>query len=117
MESAAVPAPTGEGGGGQRGLKKNAIGYASNVVIGVASVAPGYSIAATLGFVVAVGGIGLHAPAAMLVAFVPMFFIAFAYRYMNAAEPDCGTTFSWVTSGFGPSLGWLGGWAIVVTDI
>ncbi len=38
---------------GDKGLKKNAIGFASSVVIGVASTAPGYSLAATLGFVVA----------------------------------------------------------------
>jgi amino acid transporter len=118
MESASAaagaPAPSQAGEGG---LKKNAIGYISNVVIGVASTAPGYSIAATLGFVVAVAGVGLAAPAVMLVSFLPMFCIAYAYRYMNKADPDCGTTFSWATRGLGPSLGWLGGWAIVVTDV
>ncbi len=63
MESSAAPAedlPTGAATG-EKGLKSNAIGYASNLVIGVASTAPGYSLAATLGFVVAVGGIGFHA--------------------------------------------------------
>ncbi len=99
------------------GLKQNAIGYISNIVIGVASTAPGYSIAATLGFVVAIEGVGLQAPAVMLIAFLPMFCIAYAYRYMNQADPDCGTTFSWATRGLGPSWGWLGGWAIVATDV
>ena len=99
------------------GLKENAIGYLSNIVIGVASTAPGYSIAATLGFVVAIEGVGLQAPAVMLIAFLPMFCIAYAYRYMNQADPDCGTTFSWATRGLGPSWGWLGGWAIVATDV
>jgi amino acid transporter len=107
--SQAEPAP-GE-------LKQNAIGYISNIVIGVASTAPGYSIAATLGFVVALEGVGLQAPAVMLIAFLPMFCIAYAYRYMNQADPDCGTTFSWATRGLGPSWGWLGGWAIVATDV
>src|SRR5215218_9951111 len=37
----------------QKGLKANAIGFASSVVIGVASTAPGYSLAAVLGLVVA----------------------------------------------------------------
>ena len=55
-----------------KGLKKNAIGYLSNIVIGVASTAPAYSLAATLGFIVAVKGVGVHAPAVMLVAFIPM---------------------------------------------
>ena len=86
-------------------------------VIGVASTAPGYSLAASLGFVVAVAGIGLQAPAVLLLAFVPMLLIASAYYYMNRADPDCGTTFSWVTRAMGPSLGWLGGWAIIVADV
>jgi amino acid transporter len=98
-----------------KGLKRDAIGYVSNLVIAVASVAPGYSLAATLGFVVAV--VGLQAPAVFIVAFVPMLLVAYAYRYFNAADPDAGTTFSWVTRAFGPGTGWVGGWAIIVADI
>jgi amino acid transporter len=101
----------------QKGLKANAIGFASSVVIGVASTAPGYSLAAVLGLVVAVEGIGPQAPAVFLVAFVPMLLVAMAYKYMNKADPDAGTTFSWVTRAFGPNLGWVAGWAIVVADI
>jgi amino acid transporter len=100
-----------------KGLKKDALGFVSSCVIGVASTAPGYSLAASLGFVVAVAGIGLQAPAVMLLAFVPMLLIASAYYYMNRADPDCGTTFSWATRALGPSTGWLGGWAIVVADV
>jgi len=100
-----------------KGLKKNAIGYLSNLVIGIASTAPAYSLAATLGFVVAVTGIGVHAPAVLIVSFIPMLFVAAAYKYLNRADPDCGTTFAWVTRAFGPHLGWLGGWAIIVTDV
>jgi amino acid transporter len=98
-------------------LKKNAIGFLSNVVIGVASTAPAYSLAATLGYIAAVGGLGLHSPAVMLAAFPPMAFIAAAYYFMNRADPDCGTTFSWMTKSMGPWLGWQGGWAIVVADV
>ena len=50
-------------------------------------------------------------------AFLPMLFIASAYYYMNRADPDCGTTFSWVTRAMGPWAGWMGGWAIIVADI
>ena len=120
MESAAVPIPASDpkgAGAGDKGLKTGALGYVSNLVIGVASTAPGYSLAATLGFVVAVGGMGFHAPAVMLVAFIPMLLIAAAYYYMNRADPDCGTSFTWVTRAMGPRLGWLTGWAIVVTDV
>ncbi|HZV73558.1 MAG TPA: APC family permease [Conexibacter sp.] len=114
MESAALTHPAaGEPGG----LKRDAIGYLSNVVIGVASTAPAYSLAATLGFVVAVSGVGVHAPAVLLVSFIPMLFVAAAYKYLNRADPDAGTTFAWVRRALGPHLGWLNGWAIVVTDI
>ena len=112
-----APATPGSGQVIDKGLKKDALGFVSGVVIGVASTAPGYSLAASLGLVVAVQGVGLQAPAIMLLAFVPMLLIASAYYYMNRADPDCGTTFSWVTRAMGPSLGWMGGWAIVVADV
>jgi amino acid transporter len=102
---------------GEKGLKAGAIGYVSNVVIGVASTAPGYSLAATLGFIVAVPGVGLSAPGVLLVSFVPMLCIAFAYSLMNRADPDCGTSFAWVTRGLGPQMGWVAGWAIIAADI
>jgi amino acid transporter len=100
-----------------KGLKSGAIGFVSSLVIGVASTAPGYSLAATLGFIVGVAGIGLQAPAVLIVSFIPMLLIAAAYYYMNRADPDCGTTFSWVTRAMGPYLGWMGGWAIIVADV
>jgi amino acid transporter len=100
-----------------KGLKKNAIGYLSNVVIGVASTAPAYSLAATLGFIVAVQGVGVHAPAVLLVSFVPMLLIAIAYKYFNRADPDAGTTFAWTTRAFGPGVGWWNGWTIVLADV
>jgi amino acid transporter len=100
-----------------KGLKKNAIGYLSNVVIGIASTAPAYSLAATLGFIVAVKGVGVHAPAVLLVSFVPMLLIAVGYRYLNRADPDAGTTFAWATRALGPGMGWWNGWTIVLADV
>jgi amino acid transporter len=119
MATTQIPDPAARPGSssGDKGLKTDALGFASSVVIGVASTAPGYSLAASLGLVVAISGVGLAAPAVLLVAFIPMLLIASAYYYMNRADPDCGTTFSWVTKAMGPSWGWLGGWAIVVADI
>lgn len=114
MESAADARPVIRE---DKGLKTDALGYMSNLVIAVASVAPAYSLAATLGFIVAVQGVGLHAPAVLLVSFLPMLCIAAAYNFMNRADPDCGTSFMWVTRALGPQLGWLAGWAIVASDI
>ncbi|HEY5057819.1 MAG TPA: APC family permease [Gaiellaceae bacterium] len=100
-----------------KGLKANALGYMSNIVIGVASTAPAYSLAATLGFIVAIKGVGLHAPAVLIVSFVPIFLVSLGYKYLNRADPDCGTTFAWTTRAFGPYFGWINGWAIFVADV
>jgi hypothetical protein len=97
-----------------KGLKSGALGLISTTVIATASVAPAYSIAATLVFVVAV--VGLQAPAVSVLAFVPMLLTSIGYSELNKADPDCGTTFTWATRAFGPRTGWFGGWAIVVAD-
>jgi len=102
---------------GNKGLKPDALGYMSNLVISVASVAPAYSLAATLGFIVAVTGIGVHAPAVLIVSFIPIVFVSVGYRFLNLADPDAGTTFAWVTRAFGPQIGWVNGWAIFLADI
>src|SRR5437016_4594162 len=117
MESAAAAADPVGSGAGEKGLKTGPIGYLSNLVISTASVAPAYSLAATLGFVVAINGVGLAAPAVMLVSFIPMLLIAAGYYYMNRADPDCGTSFTWVTKALGPHLGWMTGWVIVAADV
>ena len=53
----------------------------------------------------------------MWVSFIPMLLVATSYYYLNRADPDCGTTFSWGAKAFGPVTGWLGGWAIVIADV
>ena len=99
----------------EKGLKRGALGLISSVVIGVASTAPAYSLAATLGFVVV--AIGLQAPIVTVLAFVPMYFISVGYQEMNRADPDCGTTFTWATRAFRPRVGWMGGWGVVAADV
>ena len=66
---------------------------------------------------IVVVGVGVQAPAVLLASFVPMFLIASAFYYMNRADPDCGTSFSWITRAIGPSAGWVGGWAVCTTGI
>ena len=46
-----------------------------------------------------------------------MALIATAFLYLNRVDPDCGTTFSWVTRAMGPWFGWIGGWAIMMTGV
>ncbi len=115
MTTTSEQAPIGASGPAGKGLKTGALGLLSSVVIGVSSTAPAYSLAATLGLVVA--AVGFQSPIVMVLAFVPMFFIAYAYRELNKVAPDCGTTFTWATKAFGPKTGWMGGWGIVAADV
>ncbi len=117
MSTEAHSARTGPDGSapGSKGLKGGALGLISSVVIGLASTAPAYSLAASLGLIVVLSG--EKAPAILLLAFVPMYLIAVAYRELNNAEPDCGTTFTWAGRAFGPWVGWMGGWGIIAADI
>ena len=116
-QSAVSPGVRPGGGVMDKGLKKNAIGYVSNIVISTASVAPAYSLAATLGFIAADPGVASHAPAVLLASFVPMLLVSLAYRYLNRADPDAGTSFAWTTRAFGPTTGWLNGWAVFLADV
>src|SRR5580704_7674176 len=98
-----------------KGLKTGALGLISSTVIATASVAPAYSLAATLGFVVL--AVGLKSPIVAILAFVPMILTSIGYSELNKADPDCGTTFTWATRAFNPNWGWAGGWAIVAADV
>jgi amino acid transporter len=98
-----------------KGLKGGALGLVSSTVVGVASTAPAYSLAATLGFVVV--AIGVRAPIVTILAFIPMLLISYGYKELNRADPDCGTTFTWGTRAFTPAIGWMGGWGIVAADL
>src|SRR6201987_675266 len=98
-----------------KGLKTGALGLVSSVVMGVASTAPAYSLAATLFFVVA--AVGLASPLVAVLAFVPMLLCSIGFSELNKADPDCGTTFIWSTRAFGPGTGWAGGWAVVAADV
>jgi len=98
-----------------KGLRPNSIGLVTSTAVGMASTAPAYSLAATLGFVVVI--IGVQAPLLVVLAFIPMFFSSWANKEMNRADPDCGTSFTWAARALGPRTGWFaGGWGTVAAD-
>ncbi len=114
MESSSEARAGGSEAGG-KGLKKNAVGFLDDLSIGLASTAPAYSLAAVIGSIVVYTG--LQAPGVLLLSFVPMFLIAGAFYFLNRADQDCGTNFSWVTRALGPMPGWMAGWAVCSTGI
>src|SRR5947208_9740543 len=116
--STTVPAPQTADRGLQqpdvvapKGLHRGIIGLLGSTVLGVVQTAPAYSIAVTLGFLVA--AVGLHSPAALLLGFVPIFCMTVAEREFVAREPDAGTVFVWVGKSLGPRLGWLASCALL----
>jgi amino acid transporter len=98
-----------------KGLQSGALGLFASVVIGVASVAPAYSLAATVGLVAAL--VGLHSPFVFIVGFIPMVLVASGFYYMNKADPDCGETFIWTARAFGGPVGWVIGFGAVAASV
>jgi amino acid transporter len=98
-----------------KGLKSNVVGLFGGTMLGISSVAPAYTLTATLGLLAA--AVGAKTPLVFIVGFLPMFFAAYAYREFNKIMPDAGTSFTWTSKAFGPYIGWLGGWAAVVATI
>jgi amino acid transporter len=99
----------------EKGLRRGALGLVSSVVVGVASTAPAYSLAATLYFVAV--AVLLKSPLVAVLAFVPMLLCSIGFSELNKADPDCGTTFIWAARAFGPKTGWFGGWGVVAADV
>lgn len=95
-------------------LKANAIGLSDSVVMAIAGTAPAYSLTATTAALVA--AVGLGGPAALLYAAIPMFGITFAFLYLNRWRSDAGATYTWIGRSLSPSLGFMAGWALLVSN-
>ncbi|MFF9343799.1 MULTISPECIES: APC family permease [unclassified Streptomyces] len=114
--TSASAVPPSEAPPAAKGLRSDSVGLLATIALGLASVAPAYSIAITLGLVTLVAGD--QAPAALILGFVPILLTAFAFRELNRRMPDCGTTFVWNTRAFGPAVGWVaGGWTVLVATV
>jgi amino acid transporter len=98
-----------------KGLRRDSVGLLASIVLALSSVAPAYALTATLG--PTVGEVGAQMPATFLVGFVPMLLVAYAYRRLNQVAPDAGTSFTWTTKAFGPHVGWMCGWGLLIATI
>ncbi|GAA4962454.1 APC family permease [Kineococcus glutinatus] len=107
-------APAGPGVSG-KGLRSGVVGLVGSVVVGIACIAPAYTLTGALGPTVA--EVGPQLPAIFLAGFVPMLLVALGYRELNAAMPDSGTSFTWGVRAFGPWVGWLAGWGLLVANV
>ncbi|MEE6179303.1 APC family permease [Mycobacterium sp. 050134] len=98
-----------------KGLAAGTVGTFSGAILGISCVAPGYTLTASIGLIVA--SVGLKMPAVFIAGFIPMLLTAFAYRELNSDFPDCGASFTWSTKAFGPYVGWMCGWGMVIATI
>jgi len=96
-------------------LRGNTLSLFDTTAIAVASVAPAYTIAATTFLLVA--AVGLGAPAMIIISFIPVLFIAFAYYFMNRRDPDCGASYAWLARTMNPYVGWFNGWVQTAASI
>ncbi|MET0812847.1 MAG: APC family permease [Microbacterium sp.] len=108
--------PLAEAGGlSKKGLSAGTIGLIGAVVIGISCIAPAYTFTAAIGPTASV--VGAQIPAIILIGFIPMLLVAFGYRELNNRMPDSGTSFTWAARAFGPWVGWMAGWGLVVATI
>ena len=98
-----------------KGLAHDSVGLLGSVVLALSSVAPAYALTATLGPTVT--EVGAQMPAVFLIGFIPMLLVAYAYRALNQRVPDAGTSFTWTVKAFGPHIGWMCGWGLVIATI
>ena len=105
----------GDSGLSQKGLNAGTVGLIGAVVIGISCIAPAYTFTAAIGPTAST--VGAQIPAVILIGFIPMLLVAFGYRELNNRMPDAGTSFTWATRAFGPWIGWMAGWGLVVATI
>jgi amino acid transporter len=98
-----------------KGLSAGTVGLIGAIVIGISCIAPAYTFTAAVGPTAST--VGAQIPAIILVGFIPMLLVAFGYRELNNRMPDSGTSFTWATRAFGPWIGWMAGWGLVVAMI
>ena len=96
-------------------LRQDALGLVQSVAIGIAGTAPAYTLAASTATLVA--AVGALAPASLLYCGLIMAGITFAFASLNRAYPDPGASHAWVGRVFHPALGFLCGWAVLVSSV
>lgn len=85
------------------------------VAVGVNTTSPAFSLAAILAPMALL--VGYATPIVLVVSFIPMALTSLAFMYLGRRDPDCGTTFSWVSRAIGPKSGFLAGWAIAAAGV
>jgi len=101
-----VPVPASEE---SVSLAKDELNLFDATAVAVSSTAPAYSLASAMASLFIIGSVGLHAPAMVILSFIPILFIAYAYFHLNRRNPNCGASYAWLSEVFHPAAGWFNG--------
>jgi amino acid transporter len=96
-------------------LRHNALTGLDSVVMSVAGVAPAVGIAASTAALF--GAVGHAGPASLLYCGIAVFGIVWAFNFLGRAEVNEGASYAWVRRALAPPLGYLAGWALVVSGV
>lgn len=94
-------------------LSSNSLSLFDSAVMSIAGSAPAYSISATTATLI--GAVGLQAPAALLWCGLPMMGVVMAFLYLNRWQANSGASYAWVGKALNADLGFLAGWALIVS--
>ncbi|MDJ0382420.1 APC family permease [Streptomyces sp. G-G2] len=94
-------------------LRADALGPFDSAVMAVAGCGPAYTIAGT--FPALIAAVGVAGPAVFLYCVIPVLGIALAFRHLGRLDPNAGASYAWVARSLHPFLGFLSGWALVVS--
>ena len=80
-----------------------------------ASMGPAYSLASTMGPMVAIAGLG--APISLVLVTLFMGCIAWTYSALSARYPAAGSVYSWVYQAFGRNAGAFIAWILIIANV
>ncbi|MBC5811244.1 MAG: APC family permease [Candidatus Eremiobacteraeota bacterium] len=90
------------------------LGLFDITVLAGAAMGPAYSLATTLGPMVAAAG--SLAPAAFVALTAIMLCVASAFARLSATRPNAGSSYAWIAQSFGPRAGAYGAWLLVLSN-
>jgi amino acid transporter len=91
------------------------LGFGDLLLIAAAAIGPAFSLATTLGPMVASGGSAT--PLALVLVTAVMVCVAIAYRRLGARYPNAGSAYTWVRIAFGPHAGAYAAWVLIVANL
>jgi amino acid transporter len=97
------------------GLRANALTQMDSLVMSLAGVAPAIGIAASTAVLFA--AVGFAGPAALIYCGLAVFGIVWAFNYLGRSEVNAGASYAWVRRALHPVLGYLAGWALLVSGV